>query len=898
MFRFRARGVSSPSASTTPSHVTKSNAYPRAEIGPAALHLRDEMLKMYWAGVRRELPGILLSLETWQSGKHADPLPDEEDAHLHGYDTFVDQVSNTSRHFAHRYSAAKVAADTTSRPSYATSLQERGWDLYAQTHSASIKGEIRRLLDSEKRATSMQGKSGLLRRRAAMLLQAAQFLDIDKVIEYRRAEDLVDMSASKRPAHAQLAVVSYDETSMPVFGPQLCSECWASIRGPYFRSLQDEKTAVCEDCYMDKHYEDASFTKVHKHSILDEAVPPNVSQAICNCLTVQRTDGAGDPRALFPVDPNCTNGRHLNQEGKPGRPRCGLFSLTEMVAEAKFATTRLPRDKEVTLAQARLEHEKEVAERQKEERQRNPRTAATGTFPNAANPVATISNVGVEVYDEIPTSDLGEDMAHGNIHMALRFGPLLIENGVANTDDGALITSRDLPNLGVHDDATMGDGSAQYSLLVAGRSDRLVSSQNIQRSRKRYLAVMKQVVGGAFCGFLDQEAEDRIVDSLIAESGGVTEPTEKSGSRVPTEESVSRLLEELQEYLGPRVSTYIDAIASRLADPSVDLCWDRISNACPAFCDRLIDRDMFGPLLSQSTTSPLYLISFACRPDSNANAVAVAQTKHDVPPGHVQEYLAKLSAGHQPSSDLIDHLSAYWHDWACFPRGALYPNQDLLPWDCTSAYARYPVPCGECSLAKHAWAFPFDAWSLLTLHLARSPHSYPLNEEHWTHNRARVLLAHAVLLTAATAMARSPLFRAATTTGLSSTTTVQNSGDGGQGGGGDTGPARLGGIHRAQPASYAAERLAFHGWFVAPWAGLVADERRKGYESWRRERVERADVTLAGARVEDHGTVGWAAGGSVGLLAASRALAEDTCGSGCVSSEPEAWDSRGCGLCC
>jgi hypothetical protein len=37
----------------------------------------------------------------------------------------------------------------------------------------------------------------------------------------------------------------------------------------------------------------------------------------------------------------------------------------------------------------------------------------------------------------------------GNVHTALRVGPLLIENGVKHTKNGALITSRDPPYLQV-----------------------------------------------------------------------------------------------------------------------------------------------------------------------------------------------------------------------------------------------------------------------------------------------------------------------------------------------------------------------------------------------------------------------------------------------------------------
>ena len=70
--------------------------------------LRDMLLNMYWHCVRRDTVDILRSLVEWQTYFHTVLLPDEEDHHIHGFDTFVDQVSETSRKFAERLGACSL----------------------------------------------------------------------------------------------------------------------------------------------------------------------------------------------------------------------------------------------------------------------------------------------------------------------------------------------------------------------------------------------------------------------------------------------------------------------------------------------------------------------------------------------------------------------------------------------------------------------------------------------------------------------------------------------------------------------------------------------------------------------------------------------------------------------
>lgn len=119
--------------------------------GPVQENLFPELQKIYWNGVRRELAHILLTLRQWQQPNFASTiLADEEDDFIHGFDTFVDQVSEKSRDFAERYD--RKAAEWNSRPQvgYKAAFIDLGKDYQAEMESARIKIEIRNVLQGNK----------------------------------------------------------------------------------------------------------------------------------------------------------------------------------------------------------------------------------------------------------------------------------------------------------------------------------------------------------------------------------------------------------------------------------------------------------------------------------------------------------------------------------------------------------------------------------------------------------------------------------------------------------------------------------------------------------------------------------------------------------------------------
>ncbi|KAK4171642.1 hypothetical protein QBC36DRAFT_305127 [Triangularia setosa] len=920
---------SQSSSSSSGSHVTDGPEIPRTRIGPAANHLQDAMMLMYWAGVRRELPYILLTLQKWRTRDEYSMtvLPDEEDRYIHGYDTFLDQVNHSSRKFSDKYRKNPKHREPGDKrddrvPTYSEALEDRGWDIYSEMQSSSIRHSI--MTDLQER--EIRGED-VLHRRARMLLQSAQFLDMDKIIEYRDPEALITFW--KQPTPSQITASSYDEGHMPVLVPQMCNHCSNPIRGSIFRNIKTDQM-ICEACYRADFYGHNDFTKVYKQCCLGKVVSAKESQEICNCIDVQRRDCEGQLRNLFPVDNDLSNPeKHLNTPGANGKVRCGLYELTDMAAEAKFASCRKGGAK-ATLGKAKREGRYDLPRRVNNISGENPEGKWKTTEFGSSFGTTTKGTEDIPFY----LNDIVNDYPYGNVHMALRIGPLVIENGVSKTHGGVLITSRDPPNLQALRDPSE---DIQHSLLVTGQADRSLYSQQRPRAPKRYKAMLKQVAGGAFCEFFEPEKEERIIDTLLEESIRLFKTgisiTEKN---TLMEQTINRLMALLKGYLGPKIEVYISSVVAKLLDPNVNLRWSFSNNNCQTFVDNIIDRTLFSSLFaphgpvnpvaeSPDMPYPLYLISFVCRP--GAYVPERTRSKYDVPNGLTEEYLLKFRYGRHEESDMADALSEYWYDWGAFD-GPLYPYQDLFPWDCTEAFNRYPVTCGSgCNISKHVWAFPFDSWSLITLHLARPRNLYPHNgfpaddsttpsllrnpllhssklgsgnmpDSSWFKNRLTLLLGQDTLLCAAAAMARCASFRQSTLW-LHKHTDER------------TDRLKLGGIHRAQPFSHHFEKGAYHQYFVAGWAHLSRRLKLGEYERLRDWKATRHDVGSSDTDSGDGGGGGCgflcgavAAGGAAAACSGVTGEIGDTCGSGCVSScssgggdGGDGGDGGGCGGC-
>lgn len=88
----------------SPDNITQGPKIPWNPIGPGGSHLLNQLDEMYWEGLKGELENIIRTLRIWQQPEFDDvKIGDEADDHIHGFDTFLDQVSQESRDYAIRY---------------------------------------------------------------------------------------------------------------------------------------------------------------------------------------------------------------------------------------------------------------------------------------------------------------------------------------------------------------------------------------------------------------------------------------------------------------------------------------------------------------------------------------------------------------------------------------------------------------------------------------------------------------------------------------------------------------------------------------------------------------------------------------------------------------------------
>ena len=590
---------------------------------------------------------------------------------------------------------------------------------------------------------------------------------------------------------------------------------------------------MCQDCQNAGKHQHHSFRKHYKHCVLTESIDASTSRNICRCGTVARHDTVGKSRRLYPV-----HAKDKHRSTPKGTVQCGLLDLPNLIAEAKFENVVQKVDRRSTLEEEKRLARQEAIRRESQKGANQYRRQTTTETVDEKEAEEDVPFFMRRITDRYP---------FGNVHMAIRVGPILIENGVQHTKGGALITSRDSP---IWQSSRGSDQSIAYALALS--EDRLLYSQlRDRRKTKRYKTALKQVVGGQFSGLFSPDIEAEIVDLVICGSQENLDDEDESprNNKKLLNSVLEPIMERLVTLMEPRVDIMLGSIAQRLLDPSVKLHWDKKTNNCQNFCDNLINYQLYGGLISrlsehkQLGLHPLYLLSFVCRPESYRRERRV-RTKFDVPSGLCEEYLLKFRYGFHVDSDIIDSLQEYWYDWGAFG-GPLYRYQHLFPWDCTEAYGRSSVKCNDCKISKHVWSFPFDSWSIAELHLTRGKMMYPdvTSAQDWMKNRMTVILAQTALVTAAKAMAESVAFRKATSWFTTQTDPRMDR-------------MKLGGIHRAQPFSHQYENGKYHEYFIASWAHLRRDDQISEYEEIREVRRQLLDMP------ESSGGYGSSRGGS------------------------------------
>ena len=192
---------------------------------------------------------------------------------------------------------------------------------------------------------------------------------------------------------------------------------------------------ICEECYRSFHYGQESYIKAYKHCVL-EAIQPEASRNICRCPDIPHFDKNGHACKIFPVN---EGDRHTDINGQGGL-QCGLLKLGEHVAEAKYDGmdhTQNRQKQSHKLLDMQREASKNRAKNKAKRGKRNIKTVNQPSAHDAKNRTQIIGSTAMtdekEAQEDIPffLRRYTEKYPFGNVHMALRVGPLVIENGVA-----------------------------------------------------------------------------------------------------------------------------------------------------------------------------------------------------------------------------------------------------------------------------------------------------------------------------------------------------------------------------------------------------------------------------------------------------------------------------------
>jgi hypothetical protein len=195
---------------------------------------------------------------------------------------------------------------------------------------------------------------------------------------------------------------------------------------------------ICESCYRDHYYGDDRYLKMYKHCVLKDSISRQDSQRICRCSTVPHISSDGSFRDLFPVD----DVDHHRGSARKTAIKCGLLNLGTLVAEAKYQGMLSKHEKHINLGdQKRINEAREHRQRDDDKYSVRPRLRSLKTINQKSliDPSQRIAEGGNSKAFEEDEAD--EDVPYflrkfanrypfGNVHMALRVGPLIIENGV------------------------------------------------------------------------------------------------------------------------------------------------------------------------------------------------------------------------------------------------------------------------------------------------------------------------------------------------------------------------------------------------------------------------------------------------------------------------------------
>lgn len=203
-----------------------------------------------------------------------------------------------------------------------------------------------------------------------------------------------------------------------------------------FKSQAPEHPRViCENCYWQHYYGNKAYTKTYKHCVLQEATTPEKSRRLCHCKDVPHFDDSGTPLSLFPVDKDA---RHIGV-GESGGIQCSLLKLDELVVKAKYSGTlesvglkdgrasgTLSKELDAAKAGFKSQTGSALKDRRKSANAEAAASAPKDSF-TASGPTEAEADTDIPLF----LRKFAKKNPFGDVHMALRVGPLVIENGVA-----------------------------------------------------------------------------------------------------------------------------------------------------------------------------------------------------------------------------------------------------------------------------------------------------------------------------------------------------------------------------------------------------------------------------------------------------------------------------------
>ncbi|KAH6667855.1 hypothetical protein B0J14DRAFT_173520 [Halenospora varia] len=370
----------------------------------------------------------------------------------------------------------------------------------------------------------------------------------------------------------------------------------------------------------------------------------------------------------------------------------------------------------------------------------------------------------------------------GNSHCAVMFGPLLIENGMTKHPGGALISTRNPPNLSASSSKDLMEFLAEpsewslddedevvHKILLSVSGDRRLYKIEKPVRERRFMSTRKQMSGGLFTGHCDRflEGEETILKVFMASAMVWTlmksQDKTQAQHRAALKAVAERVTATIRQVYGFEIQKVLVGFADRLHKRS-KLQYNRLSNNCQDFCS--------GMLLNDDKWDTIFNFTYPTVPadrehtaDNVCLRYMMSFSEKMLDPMNEMPFVNPLvcsvplynSFGHN-DADLIDHVTSIrLRESPNFSDGVTAFGEchdELLMKDTEFTCPKEDdIPRVPCTIADHLLDCPHDNLSVLAMHVHRRrglytiPSSEPCFDEFlsskgpsaWIENRLEVL---------------------------------------------------------------------------------------------------------------------------------------------------------------